>query len=212
VFFFPDHGLGLPRFKRTLYDTGLRVPLMIRVPARCQHLAPYAPGGRTDQLVSFVDFAPTVLSLAGLATPPHMQGQPFLGGQATSPSRVEGVPPSNRGQDARDTTTPAREYIFATHSRVDEAYDMSRCVRDKRYKYIRNFMPHLPYVQPSDYCDQAEIMQELRRVAKEGGMAGLRSPCGSQPSPSKNSTIRSPTPTRSRTWPARLPRSRPSTA
>lgn len=151
VFFFADHGLGLPRFKRTLYDTGLRVPLIVRVPPRYQHLAPPAGGGQTGQLVSFVDFAPTVLNLAGVPIPPHMQGQPFLGQAPAAP----------------------REYIFATHSRVDEAYDMSRCVRDKRYKYIHNFMPHLPYVQPSDYCDQAEIMQELRRVAKEGGMAGL---------------------------------------
>ena len=151
VFFFADHGLGLPRFKRTLYDTGLRVPLIVRVPPRYEHLAPPATGGQTDQLVSFVDFAPTVLNLAGVPVPPYMQGQPFLGQTPAAP----------------------REYVFATHSRVDEAYDMSRCVRDKRYKYIRNFMPHLPYVQPSDYCDQAEIMQELRRVAKEGGMAGL---------------------------------------
>ncbi len=165
VFFFPDHGLGLPRFKRTLYDTGLRVPLMIRVPARYQHLAPYALGGKTDQLVSFVDFAPTVLSLAGLAPLPHMQGQPFLGSFVVTPSGVS--------SNALTGTLQTREYIFATHSRVDEAYDMSRCVRDKRYKYIRNFMPHLPYIQPSDYCDQAEIMQELRRVAKEGGMAGI---------------------------------------
>ena len=154
VFFFPDHGMGLPRFKRTLYDTGLRVPLMVRVPGRYQHLAPYTPGGKTDQLASFVDFAPTVLSLAGLSPLPHMQGQPFLGSAPAKP----------------------REYIFATHSRVDEAYDMSRCVRDKRYKYIRNFMPHLPYIQPSDYCDQAKIMQELRRVAKVGGMAGIEKP------------------------------------
>ncbi|MCX5643265.1 MAG: sulfatase-like hydrolase/transferase [Phycisphaerae bacterium] len=151
VFFFADHGLGLPRFKRTLYDTGLRVPLIVRIPPRYQHLAPLAAGGQTDRLISFVDFAPTVLNLAGVPVPPYMQGQPFLG----------------------QTPAPPREYIFATHSRVDEAYDMSRCVRDKRYKYIRNFMPHLPYVQPSDYCDQAEIMQELRRVAKEGGLAGL---------------------------------------
>ncbi len=84
-----------------------------------------------------------------------MQGQPFLGETA-------GRPPASTSS--------------ATHSRVDEAYDMSRCVRDKRYKYIRNFMPHLPYVQPSDYCDQAEIMQELRRVAAEGGMAGIEKP------------------------------------
>ena len=172
VFFFPDHGLGLPRFKRTLYDTGLHVPLLVRFPARYQHLAPLAGGGRTDQLVSFVDFAPTVLSLAGISTPSYMQGQPFLGNAA----RVEGVSPSNRGQDARDTVRPVREYIFATHSRVDEAYEMSRCVRDRRYKYIRNFLPHLPYVQPSDYCDQAEIMQELRRVAREGGMTGVEKP------------------------------------
>ncbi len=150
VFFYSDHGMGLPRFKRTLYDSGLRVPLLVRVPARYQHLAAFAPGGRVDQLVSFVDFAPTVLSLAGVSVPPHMQGRPFLG-NASSPG----------------------EYIVGAASRVDEAYEMSRCVRDKRFKYIRNFLPHLPYVQPSDYCDQAEIMQELRSVAASGGLAGM---------------------------------------
>jgi N-sulfoglucosamine sulfohydrolase len=150
VFFFADHGLGMPRFKRTLYDSGLHVPLIVRVPPRFQHLQPFAPGGRSDQLVSFVDFAPTVLALAGLSAPPYMQGKPFLG---TSPA----VP---------------REYVFATHSRVDEAYEMSRCVRDRRYKYIHNFLPHLPYIQPSDYCDQAEIMQELRGLAARGVLVG----------------------------------------
>jgi hypothetical protein len=154
VFFFADHGLGLPRFKRTLYDSGLRVPLIVRVPAQYQKLAPLAPGGRTDQIVSFVDFAPTVLALAGATVPLHMQGKPFLG----------------------EAPAPARDCIFAASGRVDEAYEMSRCIRDKRYKYIRNFMPHLPYVQPSDYCDQAEIMQELRRVSAEGGLAGIEKP------------------------------------
>jgi N-sulfoglucosamine sulfohydrolase len=169
VFFFADHGLGMPRFKRTLYDSGLHVPLLVRVPPRFQHVQPFAAGGRNDQLVSFVDFAPTVLALAGLAAPSYMQGQPFLGRAV----RVEGILPSNRGRDARDTTRPAaREYIFATHSRVDEAYEMSRCVRDRRYKYIRNFLPHLPYIQPSDYCDQAEIMQELRGLAARGVLVG----------------------------------------
>lgn len=150
VFFFSDHGMGLPRFKRSLYDSGLRVPLLVRVPAPYQGMAPLAPGGRSDQLVSFVDFAPTVLSLAGQSIPPTMEGKPFLG-----------------------RTTSTRDYIVGAAGRVDEAYEMSRCVRDKRYKYIRNFLPHLPYVQPSDYCDQAEIMQELRRVAAEGGMVGM---------------------------------------
>jgi len=154
VFFFADHGLGLPRFKRTLYDTGLRVPLIVRVPILYQKLAPLVPGGRTDHLVSFVDFAPTVLALARVPVPGHMQGKPFLG----------------------ESPAAARDCIYGASSRVDEAYEMARCIRDKRYKYIRNFMPHLPYVQPSTYCDQAQIMQELRRVSAQGGMAGIEKP------------------------------------
>jgi arylsulfatase A-like enzyme len=146
VFFFADHGLGVPRHKRTLYDSGLHVPLIIRFPARFQNLAPLKAGRKIDRLVSFIDFAPTVLSLAGLPKPRYMQGRAFLGIWA--------------GQQ--------REYVFGAASRVDEVYEMSRCVRDKRYKYIRNFMPHLPYIQPSEYPDRAEIMKELRRVVKEG--------------------------------------------
>jgi len=150
VFFFSDHGMGLPRYKRTLYDTGLRVPLMVRFPAYLEHLMPLAPGSRTDRLVSFVDFAPTMLHLLGLEVPEYMQGRVFLGEQPGA----------------------AREYVYGASSRVDEVYEMSRCVRDKRYKYVRNFMPHLPYVQPSEYPDRAEIMQEMRRVVAAGGMVG----------------------------------------
>ena len=150
VFFFSDHGLGVPRFKRTLYDSGLHVPLIIRFPDRYRSLSPVKPGKKTDRLVSFVDFAPTVLSLAGLPIPSYMQGRAFLGSKAG----------------------PPREYVFAAASRVDEAYELSRCVRDKRYKYIRNYMPHLPYVQPSEYPDRAEIMKELRRVVTEGWLGG----------------------------------------
>ena len=148
VFFFSDHGLGVPRHKRTLYDSGLHVPLIIRFPERYKNLAPLQAGRKTDRLVSFVDFASTILSLAGLPVPDYMQGQPFLGHKTGKP----------------------REYIFGASSRVDEVYEMSRCIRDKRYKYIRNYMPHLPYVQPSEYPDRAEIMQELYRVVKEGGL------------------------------------------
>ena len=150
VFFFSDHGLGIPRFKRTLYDSGLHVPLIIRFPARCQNLSPVKAGKKTDRLVSFLDFAPTVLSLAGLPIPKYMQGSPFLGDKRGTP----------------------RKYVFGASSRVDEAYELSRCVRDKRYKYIRNYIPHLPYVQPSEYPDRAEIMKELRRVAAEGKLLG----------------------------------------
>jgi len=152
VFFFSDHGMGIPRFKRTLYDTGLHVPLIVRFPQRYQHLAPYRPGGRTSRLVSFVDFAPTVLSLAGLQVPGYMQGRAFLGPRERQP----------------------REYVFAASSRVDEAYECSRCVRDKRYKYIRHYMPHLPYIQPSEYCDRAEIMQELQRAVAEDELSPVQ--------------------------------------
>ncbi|MFQ6035130.1 MAG: sulfatase-like hydrolase/transferase [Sedimentisphaerales bacterium] len=166
VFFFSDHGLGVPRHKRTLYDSGLHVPLIIRFPARYQSFSPVKAGQgapkrnlsrlgnpqKTDRLVSFVDFAPTVLSLAGLPIPDYMQGRAFLGPQAG----------------------PPRKYVFGAASRVDEVYELSRCVRDKRYKYIRNYMPHLPYVQPSEYPDRAEIMQELRRAVKEGRLSRVQ--------------------------------------
>jgi N-sulfoglucosamine sulfohydrolase len=145
VFFFADHGLGIPRFKRTLYDSGLHVPLIVQFGKQYQHLSPCLPGEKIDGLVSFVDFAPTVLSLTGLPVPGYMQGRAVLGSQ----------------------TKPPRKYVFGASSRVDEAYECSRCVRDERYKYIRNYFPHLAYIQPSQYCDQAEIMQELRRAVAE---------------------------------------------
>lgn len=154
VFFFADHGMGLPRFKRTLYDSGLHVPLIVRFGARHRSLAPSRPGGRIDRLVSSIDLPPSVLTLAGQSVPDHMQGRPFLGADGSAP----------------------RDYIYGASSRVDEAYEMSRCVRDKRYKYIRHFMPHLPYVQPSTYCDQAEIMQELRAVAGSGRLTEAQKP------------------------------------
>jgi arylsulfatase A-like enzyme len=146
VFFYSDHGSGIPRYKRSLYDSGLKVIFMVRFPKKYQPCAPGKSGSRTDRLVSFVDFAPTVLSLAGLPIPDTMQGTAFMGPQSGKP----------------------RKYIYAHASRVDEAFELSRCVRDKRYKYIRNYMPHLPYVQDSFYPDQAEIMVELRRIVAEG--------------------------------------------
>jgi uncharacterized sulfatase len=150
VFFFSDHGMGIPRFKRTLYDSGLHVPLMIRFPKKYKHFAPAKAGRTIDRLVSFVDFTPTIYNIVGLPMRHYMQGRAFLG-------------PKHE---------PPREYVFGAASRVDEVFEMSRCVRDKRYKYIRNYMPHLPHIQPSEYPDRAEIMQELRRVAAEGKLTG----------------------------------------
>ena len=156
VWFWGDHGRGLPRAKRWIYDSGLQVPLMVRVPEKfhpwVQPADPEAsrPGGVNDDLVSFIDFGPTVLSLAGVPVPEHMQGQPFLGGQKAEP----------------------RAYIFAARDRMDEAYDLIRAVRDKRYKYIRNFMPYLTYGQDIDYMNQMPTMQELRRLHAAGKLEG----------------------------------------
>jgi arylsulfatase A-like enzyme len=140
IFFFSDHGDGLPRAKRWIYDSGIKVPLIVKYPGTV------LAGEVTDELVSFVDFAPTVLSLAGINVPGHLQGQAFAGAQKAQP----------------------REYIYAAKDRMDPAMDNRRSVRDKRYKYIRNYMPERPYVQFLPYRDQMALMQELFRYEKEG--------------------------------------------
>ncbi len=144
VFFWSDHGRGLPRAKRWIYDSGIHVPLIIRWPGVIE------PGTLCGDLVSSIDFGATVLSIAGVEVPAYMQGQPFLGEQKSEP----------------------REYIFAHRDRMDETYDMIRCVRDKRYKLIRNFQPEKPYAQNIEYMDLMPTMQEWRRLAAEGGLAG----------------------------------------
>ncbi len=146
VFFFSDHGMGLPRGKRTLYDSGLRVPLLLRFPKAFERLAPAAPGAAIDRLVSFVDFAPTVLSLAGLPVPDPFQGHAFLGRSAG----------------------PPREHVYGARDRVDEAYDLSRSVRGARWLYIRNYLHHLSWNQPEGYSDAADLRREITRLAAEG--------------------------------------------
>lgn len=147
VMFWSDHGVGMPRGKRWLYDSGIHVPLIVRVPPKYNHLLPEGKGGsRTDELVSLVDLAPTVLNLAGQPIPTYMQGRAFLG----------------------ENLTPEREYVFAARDRMDERYDMSRVVRTKQYSYIRNFMPWRPYAQWLSYAEQSPTMQELRRLRGEG--------------------------------------------
>ncbi len=146
VFFWGDHGRGLPRAKRWIYDSGIHVPLVIRWPGVLE------PGSTVHDLVSFIDFGPTVLSLAGVAVPSHMQGRPFLGGQMA----------------------PAREYIYAARDRMDEAYDLIRAVRDKRYKYLRNYMPEVTYAQHINYMDEMPTMKEWRRLHAEGKLEGPR--------------------------------------
>jgi len=122
VFFYSDHGAGMPLVKKWVWNDGLRVPLLVYFPQKYRHLASGPAVGVTDRLVSFVDFPPTVLSLAGVSIPDHMQGRPFLG----------------------TAEKPPRQYAFAIRDRMTEWFDVVRVVRDKRYQYHRNFMPHQP--------------------------------------------------------------------
>ena len=145
VFFWSDHGRGLPRHKRWVYDSGIHVPLIVRWPGRVK-------GGTVcDDLVSLVDLGATVLSVANLPVPPHMQGRAFLGPRKAAP----------------------RTFLVAGRERMDlHSDDHIRCVRDKRYKYIRNFMPEKPYAQPIPYRDRMPIMKEWRRLHAEGKLTG----------------------------------------
>ena len=131
VFYYGDHGAGMPRSKRWPYNSGLHVPMVVYFPEKWEHLAPpeYRPGGESSRLVSFVDLAPTLLSIAGIKPPAHMQGRAFAG----------------------KFVAPEPEYMFGFRGRMDERYDMVRSMRDERYVYIRNFKPHRIYGQFVSY-------------------------------------------------------------
>jgi uncharacterized sulfatase len=144
VFFFGDHGRGLPRGKRWVYDSGLRVPLLVRWPGQL-------PAGTSrGDLVSFVDFAPTVLALAGAEVPADLPGRVFLGPAAG----------------------PPRRHVFAARDRMDETYDRIRCVRTERWKYIRNYHPELPYAQKVAYMELMPTMRAWRGLAAAGALSG----------------------------------------
>lgn len=148
VWFFSDHGHGLPRHKRWLLDSGLRVPFMVRIPEKYQHLAGgMKPGSEYHAPVSFVDFAPTVLSQAGINLPEMLHGRPFLGRTIAGP----------------------RRYVYGARDRADDMFEVSRAVHDGRFIYVRHFLPHLPYLQGGRiFGNQKESLAELRRARDAG--------------------------------------------
>jgi uncharacterized sulfatase len=148
VFYFGDHGSGMPRSKRWPYNSGLHVPLVVFIPDKFKELRSpdYKPGGSSDRLVSFVDFAPTVLSLAGVKPPGWMQGSAFLGKFTAAPER----------------------FLHGFRGRMDERLDLVRSVTDGRYVYIRNYMPHLIYGQHLDYMWQTPTTRVWEKLNLEG--------------------------------------------
>lgn len=144
VFFWGDHGRCLPRGKRWAYDSGLRVPLIVRWPGHIE------AGSKREDLVTLMDLGPTLISIAGGEVPKQMQGRVILG----------------------DHKDPEPKYVFATRDRMDEVYDMQRSARDRQYRYIKNFHPELPYAQHNKYMDHSPIMQEWRRLDAAGKLSG----------------------------------------
>lgn len=152
VFYYSDHGTGMPRSKRWLYDTGTRVPFTLKFGKNFQHLAPSGPGTVSTQLVNLVDTGPTALSLAGVPVPDTMQGRAFLGPHAK----------------------PPRAHDFGFRDRMDEYYDLLRSVRDHRYLLIRNYMPHRIYAQKLPYMYEMPTMQVWQRHYEEGRLNALQ--------------------------------------
>ncbi len=148
VIYWSDHGVGLPRAKRWIYQSGTHVPLIVRIPEKFRRPDQALPGSVSSELVSLMDLGPTTMNLVGLGRPDYMHGRAFLGEDRSEP----------------------REYLFTIRDRMDERYDLIRAVRDEQYKYIRNFQSFKPYFQIINYMEQEHTMQELRRLHRQGDL------------------------------------------
>ena len=146
IFFYSDHGTGLPRGKGYLHDTGIKVPLIIEFPEKYKYYSPAKAGAFSDELVNFIDLPPTVLSLTGIDPPKYMQGNPFLGQYRKN----------------------SNDYVISIRDRRDEVLMFSRSIRTDKYHYIRNFLPHRPRMQRNFYSEITPIRQELRRLDNLG--------------------------------------------
>ena len=155
VFYYADHGSGMPRSKRWPSNSGLHVPFVVYFPEKWKHLAPkeYTPGGQSDRLISFVDLAPTLLSLAGIQPPEWMQGHAFAGLHQTEP----------------------QPYLFGERGRMDERMDLVRSVTDGRYVYLRNYHPHVSQAQRVAY----QFETPTTRVWNDLFLAGKTTPAQS---------------------------------
>ncbi|QDT06818.1 Arylsulfatase [Rubripirellula lacrimiformis] len=147
VVFWSDHGMGLPRGKRWIYDTGTLVPVIMRWPDRM------GAGEVRSDLISVLDLPPTMLKVAGVPVPRNMHGRLIV---------------DDQGDEASDEPP----YLFFHRDRMDEVYELQRAARDRRWKYIRNFEPDKPYSQRLDYMDEMPTMQDWRRLHAAGELTG----------------------------------------
>ncbi|MEO7317850.1 MAG: sulfatase [Chthoniobacteraceae bacterium] len=147
VFFFGDNGESMVRGKQFCYEEGLHVPLIVRWPAKLAEPAHFKAGTVDDRLIEAIDFAPTLLDLAGANVPSKMQGRVMFG----------------------ERVAPPREYAFGARDRCDETVFRLRTVRDRRFRYMRNFTPERPFLQPNGYKEkQYPVWTLLPKLHAEG--------------------------------------------
>jgi N-sulfoglucosamine sulfohydrolase len=153
IVFFGDHGQSHVRAKQFCYDSGLRVPLIIRWPSKFPSPKHISPGLVDDRLLMSIDLAPTMLDIAGAAKPPKMQGDIFLG----------------------DRAAPPRKYVFGARDRCDETVFRFRTVRTDRYRYIHNFTPERPFLQTNDYKERSyPVWNLLKQLDADGKLTPLQ--------------------------------------
>jgi len=150
IFYFGDHGGVLPGSKGYIREAGLHVPLVVRIPENWKHLVDLRPGTRTNGFVSFIDFGPTLLHLAGIGVPKQMDGKPFMG----------------PGITAADLAS--RDETFGYADRFDEKYDLCRSLRKGRFKYLRNYQAFYPDGLQNNYRYRMLAYEEWRKLYREG--------------------------------------------
>jgi N-sulfoglucosamine sulfohydrolase len=153
ILYYSDNGGCLPRSKRFLWDNGTHIAMVLHVPEKYRALAPAAPGTHSQELVNFVDLAPTVLSLAGIPSPAYFQGRAFAGADRK----------------------PAPAFTYTLRGRMDERYDFSRAVNDSRYRYVRHYLPHRPAAQHVSFLWQQASMRELDELYRAGKLNATQS-------------------------------------
>ena len=155
VVFFADHGSGMPRSKRYPGWSGLNVPLIVYVPERFKHLAPsdYLPGAESDRLISFVDLAPSTLSIAGIKPPDYYHGSAFMGA----------------------FKKPAPKFSFGFRGRMDERPDFCRTIMDGQFVYIRNYYPTLPHGQIVGFQQMTPTTRVWYQHFKDGLLNDIQS-------------------------------------
>ena len=146
IIIWADHGAGMPRGKFRVSEQGTHVPLIVRYPEKYQHLAPAKPGTVIDDMISLMDMGPSVLKIAGIETPAYMHGRALLS----------------------KSNAKKRDYVVSSRDRLDSRFEMVRSIRDKRYRYQRNFYPHLPYAPFENFQFKAPVYKEWAELARKG--------------------------------------------